>query len=90
MRWYASNKDLLKLVRNVRSIHDKTQVHDILLTWRNVYRQTSQKIYQQEKKIQIKAMKSSTLKLSKSQRKMYYTQQNENILDTLASSWSYN
>ena len=33
---------------------------------------------------------SSCVKLRKSQRKMNYTQQNENSLDSLASNLSYN
>ena len=35
-------------------------------------------------------MKSSTVKLCKSKRKMNFTQQNENSLDGLASNLSYN
>ena len=38
----------------------------------------------------IELMKSSTVKLRKSQRKTNYTRQNENNLDSLAGNLSYN
>ena len=45
MSRYLSNKDTLKAVWNVRSIHDKLDFDDILMTWNNAYRQNSQEIY---------------------------------------------
>ena len=45
MSRYLSNKDTLKAVWNVRSIHDKLNFDDILMTWNNAYRQNSQEIY---------------------------------------------
>ena len=62
MSWYVRNKDLLKVVWNVRRIHDKLHFDDILLNWSNSYRQTLQKIYLQ-KKILIKALDTEILSL---------------------------
>ena len=45
MSQYVSNKDLLRVVWNVKRIHDKLLFDDVLLTWSNAYRQTLQKIY---------------------------------------------
>ena len=100
MSWYVSNKDLCKVIWNVRSIHDKLHF-DILLTWSNAYQQTSQEIYKQEKNANESLVQDDvryrnielwrvTVKLCKSQGKTKNTPQNGNSLEILASNLSCN